>query len=169
MSLRLLYVVFLQLNLLLLLGRSSTSKDVELRVLRHEVAVPTEAPPGLGGSRGLRCACPEVASDAAEARLITPGTILGWHRRLVAKKWTYPTRVGRPPVEDAVAVLIERMARENPRWDTKESRASYSSSAIAWERPQSAASCSGDEYRQHRSGTLTRPDGSFCARRRRRY
>jgi transposase InsO family protein len=49
-------------------------------------------------------------------RVVTPGTILRWHRRLVAKKWTYPTRVGRPPVEDAVAVLIERMARENQSW-----------------------------------------------------
>ena len=46
-------------------------------------------------------------------RLVTPGTILRWHRRLVTNKWTYSHRVGRPPVEDAVAVLIERMAREN--------------------------------------------------------
>src|ERR1700712_3349806 len=49
-------------------------------------------------------------------RLITPGTILRWHRRLIAKKWTCPHRVGRPPLEDAVAVLIERLARENPSW-----------------------------------------------------
>ncbi|MCA1708436.1 MAG: integrase core domain-containing protein, partial [Actinobacteria bacterium] len=49
-------------------------------------------------------------------RLITPGTILRWHRRLIAKKWTYPNRLGRPPVENAVATLIERMARENQSW-----------------------------------------------------
>ena len=49
-------------------------------------------------------------------RLVTPGTILRWHRRLIAKKWTYPNRVGRPPLEDAVAVLIERMAKENQSW-----------------------------------------------------
>ncbi len=46
-------------------------------------------------------------------RLVTPGTILRWHRRLVAKKWTYPHRLGRPPVEDAVVSLIERIAGEN--------------------------------------------------------
>jgi hypothetical protein len=47
-------------------------------------------------------------------RLVTPGTILRWHRRLVTKKWTYPPRRGRPPVQDAVASLIERMAKDNP-------------------------------------------------------
>jgi len=49
-------------------------------------------------------------------RLVTPGTILGWHRRVVAKKMTSPHRLGRPPVQDVVASLIERMARENHRW-----------------------------------------------------
>jgi hypothetical protein len=46
-------------------------------------------------------------------RLVTPGTILRWHRRLVAAKWTYPHRHGRPPVDEAIAGLIERMAAEN--------------------------------------------------------
>ncbi|WP_246106593.1 helix-turn-helix domain-containing protein [Pseudonocardia kunmingensis] len=46
-------------------------------------------------------------------RLVTPGTVLRWHRRLVAKRWTYPNRSGHPPLDDAIAVLIERMASEN--------------------------------------------------------
>jgi hypothetical protein len=75
-----------------------------------------QAPPGLGRSRGLRRTRPEAATHAAETSPGHPGTILRWHRRLLTKKWTYPHRLGRPPVEDAVAVLIERMARENPSW-----------------------------------------------------
>ena len=121
MSLRLLYLIFLQVvNLLLLLGRSSASKDVELLVLRHEVAVLRRANPRprLGwADRAVFAALVRALPKRLQVhRLVTPGTILRWHRRLVTKKWTYPHRLGRPPVEDALAVLIERMARENPGW-----------------------------------------------------
>ena len=104
----------------MLLGRSSASKDAELLVLRHEVAV-------------LRCGQPRPRLDWADRavlaalirvlpmalrsyRLVTPGTVVRWHRRLVARKWTYPHRVGRPPVAAEKVVVIERMATENPSW-----------------------------------------------------
>jgi putative transposase len=48
-------------------------------------------------------------------RLVTPDTLLRWHRRLVRWRWTYPHRGGRPPGGARVAVLVEQMARENPR------------------------------------------------------
>jgi hypothetical protein len=47
-------------------------------------------------------------------RLVTPGTVLRWHRRVVTQKWTYPHRTGRPPVSTEIAALIERLATENP-------------------------------------------------------
>jgi putative transposase len=51
-----------------------------------------------------------------ECRSVTPGTILRWHHCLVARKWTSPHRPGRPPVDEVITLLIERMARENRTW-----------------------------------------------------
>jgi transposase InsO family protein len=114
-------LIFLRvLNLLLLLGRSSASKDVELLVLRHEVAVLRRANPKPcldWADRAVFAALVRRLPQMLRGhRLVTPGMILRWHRRLVAKQWTYPNRLGRPPAEDAVVVLIERMARENLSW-----------------------------------------------------
>src|SRR4051794_10830504 len=49
-------------------------------------------------------------------RLVTPNTILRWHRRLVRRRWIYPHQTGRPPIDDVLVALVVRMARENPRW-----------------------------------------------------
>jgi putative transposase len=124
MALRLLYLVFLRLvGLLVLLGRSSASKDVELLVLRHEVAVLRRGNPKPRldwTDRAVVAALVRLLPKALRIhRLVTPGTILRWHRRLVAAKWTYPHRHGRPPVDEAIAGLIERMARENRSWGYK--------------------------------------------------
>ena len=124
MSLRLLYLVFVRLcGWLALLSRSSASKDAELLVLRHEVAVLRRANcrPRLDwADRAVLAALIRLLpARLRRHRLITPGTVLRWHRRLVTRKWTYPDRTGPPPVSAEIAALIELLATENTSWGYK--------------------------------------------------
>ncbi len=109
------------LALLVLRFRSSHSKDLEIVVLRHELAVLRRqvARPELSDADRVFLA---AASRLLPRRrwsifFITPETLLRWHRRLVMLRWTYPRRgPGRPPLDPDVIALILRLARENPRW-----------------------------------------------------
>ena len=109
------------IQLLALLARGDAAKDLEILVLRHQLAVlhrQTSRPRLEPGDRALLAAVSRVLPRARwSCFFVKPDTLLRWHRRLVAGAWTYPHRpTGRPPLDEDIQQLIVRLARENPRW-----------------------------------------------------
>jgi len=120
--LKLAYTALIRLfQLCLLRSTPAASRDVEIIVLRHEVAIlrrQVNRPDLRDHDRVFLAAASRLLPRAAwPAFVVTPATLLAWHRKLVARKWTYPHRsAGRPPLDPSVIELVLRLARENPHW-----------------------------------------------------
>jgi transposase InsO family protein len=108
------------LSWLALSARSSASKNAELLILRHEVAVLRRQNPKPRidwADRAVLAALARILPKALRAhRIVTPETLLRWHRYMVTKKWTQPKAPGRPPLAGELAELIVKLARDNPSW-----------------------------------------------------
>jgi putative transposase len=113
-------LVRLVIDLLVLRGRTDRSKDVEILVLRHQLAVlkrQISRPRFEPADRAVLIAFARVLGrEHWSIFLVRPDTLLRWHRRLVANHWTYPHRPGRPPTTVEARRTIIRVARENPTW-----------------------------------------------------
>jgi putative transposase len=108
-------------ELLVLCCRSSGSKELEILVLRHELSIlrrqPRRSQLREADRLFLAALSRALPRRAWSAFSVSPRTLLRWHQRLVARRWTYPhRRPGRPPVDREVENLVVRLARENPAW-----------------------------------------------------
>jgi putative transposase len=116
------YVVACRLfAFVLVLARGDRSKELELLVLRHELSIlrrQARRPLLTENDRRILAALSRVLPRRSwQAFPVTPETLLRWHRRIVARRWTYPRRrPGRPAVDQEVRQLIVRLARENGHW-----------------------------------------------------
>src|SRR5437763_8842240 len=105
---------------LVLCSRSAAAKDVEILVLRHQLAMLRRqvARPHLSwADRAVLSALVRLVPNWRRLTLIvSPRTILRWHAALVRRRWTYRRRPGRPPIAVAIRRLVLEIARDNPLW-----------------------------------------------------
>ncbi len=109
------------LELMVLCWRSADAKELEILVLRHQLAILRRQHPRprlRPQDRALLAALSRLLPRRRWSILVvTPQTLLGWHRRVARRRWTYPTPPrGQPPVPQQVQALTVRLASENPRW-----------------------------------------------------
>jgi putative transposase len=110
------------LQLVVLLCRSERSKELEILLLRHELAILRRQPrrvPVRPVDRAILAALAGALPRSAWSGLsVRPATVLRWHRQLIRRRWTYPYArpPGRPPLDRRIRALVVQLARENPSW-----------------------------------------------------
>jgi hypothetical protein len=125
------HILSLFLDLFSLFGASNNNKDLEIIILRQQVRIlqrKAKSPPRISTSEKilLGTIASKLIQSATYTRnrlnnillLFKPDTVLGWHRKLVRRKWTYlrKGKPGRPRLSTEIEALIIQFARENPRW-----------------------------------------------------
>jgi putative transposase len=115
------YLILRQLlHFAILMLRGDRANEVEILVLGHQIAVlrrQVHRPDLEPVDRAVLSALSRLLSWPRWATFfVTPATLLRWHRRLVTRNWTYPSRPGRPELRAEIRALVLRLARENPTW-----------------------------------------------------
>jgi hypothetical protein len=147
------------LQLLVLLARGDAAKDLEILVLRHQLAVLRRQVPRPRLEPADRALLAAVSRALPRARwscfLVKPETLLRWHRRLVARAWTYPHRqTGRPPLDQDVRSRSSGWPGRTPTGATSASEASCCVLVFVSRPPRSARRCSVTGSIRHRDGLL---------------
>jgi hypothetical protein len=158
--------------LLILCFRRRGSKEVEILVLRHELAILRRQQPRPRFEPRDRAWLALLSRVLPRARwsafVVTPDTVVRGHRRMVRRHWTYPnTPKGRPPLGDDIQAVIVRLARENPRWGYQRiqgelARLGYrvSASSIPVSSPSTASNLRRGERRRGAPSFAPKPPGS---------
>ena len=142
--------------------------------VRHRMPTRSRSPcfgiSGGAASAGSSAALPALLAALAKLLprerwavfLVTPSTLLRWHRELIARRWTYPrTGRARQGLDEEIVALVVRLARENPRWGICGSWGNVAGSACAFQRPRCDEFCAGTASDRHHGGA-GRPGPSSC-------
>ena len=161
-------------QLVVLLCRSERSKELEILLLRHELAILRRQPRRARlrpVDRAILAALARALPRSAWTSLsVSPTTLLRWHRQLVNRRWSYPHRPGRPPLDRRVDALVRWLFDLHARTRagaTDGSSANCRASASRFRRLRCGRSSSAAAFRLRRSETSF-PGETFSANRRRR-